>query len=100
VVTVPSFQAAFLEFRETDSEIVAACIARAQRWVSASRWGTLTDDGVSYLAAHFLAIDPSGTSTALIPTKDRGEGDFCETTYGVMFMQLRKSVILGAMSWC
>lgn len=87
MLTVAAFQAAFTVFKKTDPTFIANTIARAQRWVDPCVWGDKVDDGVALLTAHWLIIDPKGTSTAL---KSNGR-----STYGDQFEEMRAAIVGG-----
>ena len=90
---VPTFIVQFPEFNQTDAGIVGAALARASRWVDPTIWGTVADDGIAYLAAHFLSSSPFGSNTKLAP-KTTGS-TFGGTTYGQQFEELRMTVAGG-----
>lgn len=91
MLSVPAFQQRFREFSQTDPTLIGTVIAEAQRAVAPSIWCELNDDGVGYLAAHLLADDPAGTSTARIDKPVDGD-PYSRTTYGVRFRELRTTV--------
>jgi hypothetical protein len=55
-VTYLDIQALASEFANLSQIRIDPFIARAQRRVNATFWGDLADDGVTYLAAHLLAL--------------------------------------------
>jgi hypothetical protein len=89
-VDVGSFQAAFPVFRDTDPEFIKAMLARAYRWVDPNVWGVLQDDGAWLLTAHWLTVDPFGTSTAAEP----GEKT-TKSVYGDQFEVMKRAVTRG-----
>lgn len=86
-VTRASFLAAFPVYTNTPTGLIDARLAEAQRRVG-PLWGDLQDDGVSYLTAHLLAIDPMGESAARSNAMN-GALNYGRTTYLVEFERLQ-----------
>jgi len=80
-VTPASLRAQRPEFVPVDDAVVQAAIADAVTEVDDRVFGAKTDQAVSLLAAHKLAISPFGTQARLDP-KAQGEGGHGTTTYG------------------
>lgn len=71
-ITYLDIQALASEFASLSQIRIDPFIARAQRRLNTSFWGSLYDDGVTYLAAHLLA-------SALPPSDKVGGGVVSET---------------------
>jgi hypothetical protein len=84
---VGAFQAAFPVFRTTDALFIAATLARAARSISLDVWGTQYMDGIWLLTAHWLTVDPFGSTTAL-------KAD-AKSTYGEQFEAMKREVVGG-----
>lgn len=65
-VTVENFIERFPEFRTAKIETIEAVIADAVLEVDPAVWGTKTDLGVKYTAAHLLALSPFGRQAKLV----------------------------------
>jgi hypothetical protein len=96
---VGTFQAAYGAFRTTDPLVVSAALGRATRMHSADVWGAQLDDGIGLLCAHYLTVDPFGSTTALVP----GQG----STYLDQWKEMRRAVVGGGFGvaggrggWC
>jgi hypothetical protein len=85
---LPTFLVSFPEFSKTNPALVQAQLDRATRWIDPVIWTTQTDDGIGYLAAHFLAISVLGNNTKLA-AKDG------KTTYYRQYDEMRTSVAGG-----
>ncbi len=64
-VTIASFKVRFPEFANTDPALVQAVIDEAAAETPARTWRHKADQGVLQLAAHKLAISPSGQDARL-----------------------------------
>jgi hypothetical protein len=89
VPNVGLFQAAFPVFISTNPIQIAATMLRASRNVSARVWGAPYTDGIWLLTAHWLTVDPMGSSTALKAN--------AKSVYGDQFVEMRRSVVGGGM---
>jgi len=70
-VDLPTFlQKSGAAFRQTDPDVVQGCLDRATRRCPTIPWGAFADDGVFYMTAHLLSVDPMGMSTLLAEAKD------------------------------
>jgi hypothetical protein len=87
-VTLASFKAAFPEFVDAGDPLLQSKLDEAVLQIDASVWGAKADLGVSYLAAHLLALAPSGKAARLNAWDDR-------TTYGEQFIRMQRSVCSG-----
>ena len=87
---IGTFKATFPEFIEVADDYVQPALDRATRMVSASRYGSFTDDAIGYMAAAFLAVSPFGGNTRLKVT------DPTKTSYWVTFAEIRASVTPAA----
>lgn len=87
---VGPFQAAFPVFRDTDPAFISATLDRAARWVDATVWGTRQTDGIYLLAAHWLTVDPFGTSTAAEPSEKTPK-----SVYGPQYQAMKVAVTRG-----
>jgi len=92
-VTRASFLAEFPQFDETDVDLIDAKLATAARRVGTS-WGDLQDDGIKYLTAHMLAIDPRGEASARAPST-AGADNWSKTTYLAEFNRLKEEARAG-----
>lgn len=89
-VTSTSFKDHFPEFNDATDDLVNLHLADAVLRVPASIWGTLTDHGVKYLAAHTLALSPWGRHARLV-------NDSGGTVYGTHLEALKKTLPSGGM---
>jgi hypothetical protein len=91
-VSVSDFVAFFPEFkRDGDTDHTAriqSCLGYATQRTPATKWGDLQDQGVLYLAAHLMAISPSGINAKLGSVKG-------QSTYGAQRRYLNKLVAFG-----
>jgi hypothetical protein len=92
-VTRAQFLADFPQFDEADVDLVDSRLATAARRVGAA-WGDLQDDGIKYLTAHMLALDPRGEASARAPGT-AGSDNWSKTTYLVEFERLRDEARSG-----
>jgi hypothetical protein len=74
-----------------DPEFTTA-ISRAQKYVDATTWGVLADEGVAILAAHFLALaHPEITlgdrMPKNMPPPPADAGSYGLTRFGIQFWQ-------------
>lgn len=83
-VSLASLRAQRPEFAPTADGVVQAAIDDAVTEVDPRVFGEKTDQAVSLLAAHKLAISPFGTQSRLDP-KAQGDGPHGTTTYGVEY---------------
>lgn len=68
--------------------MVDAAIAEAARRIDVDVWGTKSDDGTLYLAAHLLAISPFGQNARL-------QSKAGESTYGNEHARMVREVSAG-----
>lgn len=92
-VTRAQFLADFPQFDEADTDLVDAKLAVAVRRVGTA-WGDLQDDGIKYLTAHLLAIDPRSETAARAPAT-AGADNWSKTTYLREFERLRDEARCG-----
>jgi len=89
-VTPVSFKTARPEFKQLTDAQVQAAIDEATLCVDATVWGNRADMGVSYKAAHLLALSPHGKAARLITRGNEGD-----TLYNREFMRLARIVGSG-----
>ena len=89
-VTPASFKAARPEFRQLTDTQVQAALDEAALLVDTEVWGDRTDMGVSYRAAHLLALSPHGKAARLITRGNEGD-----TLYNREFRRLQRVVGSG-----
>lgn len=89
-VTPESFRTARPEFRNLPDELVQAALDEAVLCVDGAVWGERTDMGVSYRAAHLLALSPHGKGARLITRGNEGD-----TLYNREFRRLQRIVGSG-----
>lgn len=113
-VTAASLKARHVAFAATADATVEAAIAEAERCTNRDRWGSKADDGVTYLAAHILAVDALAaqsanakgpiTSESIGPLSwayqapqqtSAADTQLSSTTYGQSYMRLRASLYLS-----
>ncbi len=87
-VTVESFRTEFVEFRSTPTPLVQAKLAQALLRTPVNIWGAKQDAGVSYLAAHLIAMSPGGEEMRL----DKKKGT---TLYQLERRRLSRTVASG-----
>lgn len=90
-VDATSLVARFPEFAPAVTsypDMVDACIADAELMIDRVVWGTKADMGVTYYAAHLIAINPIGEFARL---DKRGE----KTTYLLMYEATKKTLALA-----
>lgn len=87
-VSVARFRQDFPDFKETSDELVRKKLAAASLRIASRIWGTLTDQGIMYLAAHLLSISPEGEQSRL-KAKNR------MTTYGSEWKRMKREVTFG-----
>jgi hypothetical protein len=91
---LPTFKAQFPEFVSQSSArdpFLQSFLNAAALEIDPVVWGNMTDQGIYYLAAHKLAISPSGNSAKLIP-KTSG---YQSTTYGQEWELMLSKVASG-----
>ena len=87
-VTAAQIILEFPEFADIPVADIDFKIADAVGRINAEIWGTLTDQGVKYLACHLLAVSPLGEQ-AKLETEEGG------TVYFQTYERLMKSVASG-----
>ncbi len=90
-----SFVKAFPEFAETSKTLVEAKLAEARRRIDPEVWRTKTDDGVSYLAAHLIAMSPQGQHARLVPKNAKVTREDALTTYEREYQAMKREVTSG-----
>lgn len=90
-VTEDSFKGEFPQY--ATSSRVAQCLAQAEIRVGEA-WGELRDEGIKYLTAHLLAIDPLSES-ATRATAANGAANFGKTTWLTEFERLQACARAG-----
>lgn len=116
-VSASSIKALFPEFgAETDGRI-ELFITFAENSISAAVWGTLTDQAVSYLAAHMLArANAGGAAGGPVVSEKVGDlarsygqvggktsdylGELGLTSYGIEYARLRRQIPVTPMLTC
>lgn len=83
-----SFLVEYPEFAAIDSAKVSAALASALREIDADVWGDLANDGQGLLAAHKLAMKPSGQQANL----RAGAGSNQTSIYWSQYEDLRRRV--------
>lgn len=78
-IDAATFKAEFPVFARTDDVLVEAKLRNAVNRVSECVWGTKYQDGVFYLAAHLLTVEPNGQNARLV-AKDGSSTYFEEYT--------------------
>lgn len=89
----PEFSASSLGDPEVD-----AAIARAGREVDGDIWGDREDDGVAYLAAHYLGLSHPELvrgERSLKYETDSAAGPLNATRFGVEYFRMRRSLPLA-----
>lgn len=84
----------------TDAEVTAA-IARAGREVDGDIWGEREDDGVAFLAAHYLGVahpELVRGERSLKYETDAAAGPLNATRFGVEYFRMRKSLPLARLA--
>lgn len=94
-VDFDSFIGAFPEFRRVEKGLVDAKLAEARLQVDASVWGSKADLGVSYLAAHLIALSPFGQHARLVPPTAKATREDVLTTYERQFEAMKRQVTSG-----
>ena len=74
-MTAAEFRAIFPAFSRASDALIEERLAQAERRTPGAIWGDLQEDGVKYLAAHLLALEPQARDLA------KGER-FGESAYG------------------
>jgi len=109
MATLADFQAKFPTLGSEDETLITDCLAEASREVSATAWGTRSDDGILWLAAHILqklldsATSDVGAitqmkvgdrSVSFASSSSSGDGSdwYSTTKYGTRYIALRKLV--------
>lgn len=90
--TTDTFLQSYPEFAEERRVLVAAKLAEAARRVSATVWGTWTDDGVALLTAHLLALTPYPSAWATEGATKPVVTASGDTPYMVEFRRLARIV--------
>lgn len=87
-VTPTSLRAYFPEFQTLGDTFMQPYLDNALQRTPAAVWGGLQDQGVTYLAAHLMAISPYGVH-AKLSSKDGS------SVYGKQRKQLNRTVTAG-----
>lgn len=87
-VTAASLKIRFPEFVDAEDALVTASITDAALMVDSSFYGAKADMAITWLAAHYVAVNPMGELARLV--KDDGT-----TTYLLGFNQVQKSIGAG-----
>lgn len=87
-VTRTTLIARFPEFTSTPEALVDACIVDAALMVDEDYYGTKADMAVTFLAAHYIAMNPLGEMARL---DKKGE----KTTYLVLYESVKRSLGAG-----
>jgi len=112
-VTVVTIKARFPEFASLGDDTIAMYLAEAERSHNAGQWGGKSDDGLSYLTAHLLAMfgasgdgcdDPApgpvtsereGAVAASYAVSDEAkQSEFGSTKYGRRYLELRRTIFV------
>jgi hypothetical protein len=101
-VDLAAFRTRFPEFRScSDAQVTDALAVAAGQLPSGSLeqeiapWFGYADTAHGLLAAHGLALSPSGQSARLVPPRGAGAEWAGQTTYYARFDQLRTEVTVG-----
>ena len=87
-MTPNDFRARFPAFARASDALIADRLAKAERRTPAAIWGDLQSDGVEYLAAHLLSLEPAA--------RDLAKGEKAgESTYGAERKRLEAIVSSG-----
>lgn len=117
-MTAAVFITMFPEFSGTDQGRITFWLSVAVQLINPARWGTLTNQGIALLTAHYLTIDAQnqtpatqGTVNGPITSKSvdgvsvskdvalvtiEKAGQFNATSYGVQYYQLARMMGAGA----
>lgn len=94
-VNYETFIEGFPEFAEVEKPYVERKIAEATRQVDTAVWRDKADDGISYLAAHLLALSPFGQNARLVPPNAKATRDEALTTYEREYQRMVRMVASG-----
>lgn len=83
-MNLATFRIEFPEYESASDTLVEALLARAEKQVDATTYGDSYDAAHGLLAAHYLALSPSGTFARL-------EADKNETIYWRAYVELREA---------
>lgn len=92
------------EFEDQDDSRVDTFIGYAEMYVNTTTWGTKADYATALFTAHLMTISASGGSTGV--TSERvgdlatsyavnSSNDLGTTSYGKLFLTLRKSLVIS-----
>lgn len=76
-----TFLVRFPEFKRAPVELIESKITEAELQIDSAIWGTKTDLGAGYLAAHLLALSPFGQHARLVPANQKPTRGEALTTY-------------------
>lgn len=112
-VTVSTLKARFPEFESVDSATVEVYLAEASRSHNVTQWGAKSDDGLSYLTAHLMAMFLPGyeygnaagpvsseregqvqVSYAISDQLKNASGDYGATKYGRRYLSLLNTIFV------
>lgn len=92
-VSVAQLKSEFPEFVNTNEGLLAGKIADATAMLNAAAFGEMHDQAIKYMAAHLVALSPSGEFARLDANE---EADGARTLYERVYMAIMRGV-LGAM---
>lgn len=75
-IDAATFKGEFPIFARTDDALVATKLAHAANRIDQRVWGSKYQDGVFYLAAHLLSVEPNGQNARL--TSKEGSSTYFE----------------------
>lgn len=94
-IGVDGFLTRFPEFKRTDLDLVQAKLDEAELLIDRTVWGTKSDLGVGYLAAHLLASAATGQNARLVPPNAKATREDALTTYERQYRMILRTVSSG-----
>lgn len=85
MLTLEAFRSEYPDFQSTPDDFVQKYLDRAAKRIDPRIWGEKADEGHGLLAAHLMAISPSGLNSRMVSA----DGD---STYGKAFRVLEAQV--------
>lgn len=89
-MTPAQFRTRFPEFVSASNEMVSAYLTSAALEMNEDIWGDRYDEGQAYLAAHKMALSPSGQAAKMVP-----QNNVTSTVYWTHYMRLVRIVTGG-----
>jgi len=110
--SLSQFSARFPEFSAVDDSVINLALSDAADLMDTIKWGTRYDTGQAFLAAHYVALSstdsssggvsvgpvsqaatgPLSVSYAVTAAKDMSDAMYGSTRYGQRYLSLRKLV--------